>query len=143
MELASNLERVSVQKPHRDSAAEENDSRHDEQRREQAHHRLGRPLRHIGAAARVVPDEAPAGRRQLQDDQRDQGEPDEDVPRHERVHAEENGCDLDEDRSDQEYSNCRSQALISVGVHFCLFERNGDRPRHTPVDGEEVAVVGC
>ena len=118
MELARDLECMSVQQPHRDSAAEQNDRRHDQERREQAHRRLRRPLRHIGAAARVVPDKAPTGGRQLQDDQRDQGEPDEDVPRHERVHAEQDRCALDEHRSEQKHSHCRRQALISVGVHL-------------------------
>jgi len=100
MEPAGDLECVSVEQPHRDSAAEQNDGRHDEERREQAHRRLGRPVRHIGATARVVADEAPAGGRELQDDQRDQGDPDEDMPRHERVHAEQHTGDLEEDRSE-------------------------------------------
>jgi hypothetical protein len=118
MEPARDLECGSVEKPHRDSAAEENDGRHDEERREQAHRRLWRPVSHIGPTARVVPGEAPAGGRQLQNDQWDQREPDEDVPRHERVHAEQNGCDLDEDRSEQKHTDCRRQALVSVGVHL-------------------------
>ena len=100
MEPAGDLECVSVEQPHADSAAEQNDRRHDQERREQAHRRLRRPVRHIGATARVVADEAPAGGRELQDDQRDQGDPDEDMPRHERVHAEQDSGDLEEDRSE-------------------------------------------
>ncbi len=104
METPGDLKRVSVEEPHRDSAAEQNDGRHDEQRRQQTHRRLRRAVRHIGVAARVVAREAPAGADQLQDDRRDQREAYEDVPRHERVHAEQDGRHLDEDRSQQEHS---------------------------------------
>jgi hypothetical protein len=100
MEPTGELECVSVEQPHRDSTPEQNDSCHDEEWREQAHRRLGRTVRHILATARVVPDEAPARGRELQDSQGDQGDPDEDVPRHERVHAEQDGGDLEEDRSE-------------------------------------------
>ncbi len=106
-----------MEEAHRDPAAEENDRRHDEERREQAHRRPRRPVGHVGAVARVVAEEPPAGRRQLQDDHRDQGEADEDVPRHECVHAEQDGCYLDDDRREQKHSHRRGQTLVSVGVH--------------------------
>jgi hypothetical protein len=113
---AGDLERLAVKKAHRDTAAEQNDGRHDEERREHTHGRLRRPVRHVGAAARVVPDEPPAGGRELQQDDGDESEPDEDVPRHERVHSEQNGRDLDRDRSEQKHSHRRRQALVSVRV---------------------------
>jgi hypothetical protein len=118
VEPASDLQRLAVEEPHRDSAAEQNHRRHDEERRQQAHRELRRTVRHVGAAARVVADEPPAGRRQLQDDHRDQSEPDEDVPRHERVHPEQDGGDLDDDRGEQEHSHGGGEALVSVGVHL-------------------------
>ena len=106
-----------MEEAHRDPAAEEHDCRDDEERREQAHRRARRPVRDVGAVAGVVPDEPPAGGRQLQDDHRDEGQTDEDVPRHERVHAEQDGRHFDDDRSKQEHSHCSRQPLVSVGVH--------------------------
>ena len=118
MEPPRDLERVPMEEPHGDPAREQNHRRHDEERRQQAHRELWRSVRHIGATARVVPGEPPAGRGQLQDDHRDQREPDEDVPRHERVHPEEHGRDLDDDGSKQQHSHGCRQALVSVGVHL-------------------------
>jgi hypothetical protein len=88
VEVAGELERVAVQEPHRDAAAEEDDRRRHEQRREQPQRDLRRPFRDVGPTARVVAGEPQAGARQLEQDGRDQSEPDEDVQRHERVHAE-------------------------------------------------------
>jgi hypothetical protein len=113
-----------VKEPHRDSAAEQDDRRHDEQRREQTHRDLGRPVRDVEPAARVVAREAPSRAYQLQEDRRDQGEPDEHVPRHERMHAEHDGRDLDEDREEQKHSDYRGQARVSVGIHTRLLERD-------------------
>jgi hypothetical protein len=117
VEPAGELERLPVEEPHRDAAAEQGDRRHDEERREQAHRELRRPVFHVGRTLRVVADESPAGRGELQDDHRYQGEPDEDVPRHERVHAEQHGPDLDRDRNEHEHSHGRRQPLVSVGIH--------------------------
>ena len=129
MEPAGDLEGVPVQEPHRHPAPEQHHRGDDEKRREQAHRQLWRPVRHVRAAARVVPDEPPARRRELQHDRRDQGQPDEDVPRHERVHTEKDGRDLENHRSEQEHSNRRGETLVSVGVHGALLQRNCDRAR--------------
>jgi hypothetical protein len=118
-----------VEEAHRDPAAEQHDRRHDEQWREQAHRHLGRAVRDVVTATRVVTDETPSGAEQLQDDRWDQGEPDEDVPRHERVHTEKDGRDLENHRSEQEHSNRRGETLVSVGVHGALLQRNCDRAR--------------
>jgi hypothetical protein len=117
VEPAGELERVPMEEPHGDPTPEQNHRRHDEERREQAHREFRGPVRHIGATARVVADEAPPCGRQLQDDRGDQGEADEDVPRHERVHAEQDGRDLDEDRSEQKHPYGRRQAPVSSGIH--------------------------
>jgi hypothetical protein len=124
MEPAGELEGVSVQEAHRHAAPEEHDCRCDEQRREQSHGDLRRTVFHVGPTARVVAGEPPAGGRQLQDDRRDKGEPHEDVPRHEAVDSEQDGRDLDEDRSEQKHSHRRRQTLVPVGVHARLPERN-------------------
>jgi hypothetical protein len=118
MEPAGDLERVPMEKSHGDPAPEQNHRRHDEERREQAHRRLWGPVGHVGATARVVANEAPSGGRQLQDDHRDQGEPDKDMPRHERVHPEQNGRHLHDDGSKQKHSHRCRQALVSVGIHL-------------------------
>jgi hypothetical protein len=118
MEPAGDLECVPVEKPHGDPTPEQDHRCNDEERREQAHRELRRPVRHVGATARVVADEPPAGRSQLQQDDRDQGEPDEDVPRHERVHPEQHGRDLDGDGSEQKHSHGCRQALVAVRVHL-------------------------
>jgi hypothetical protein len=118
---ARDLEGVPVQQPHRDAAAEEDDRRHDEQRCQQTHRRLWRSVCDIGTTARVVAREPPAGAEQLEDNCRDQGEADEHVPRHERVHTEQDGGDLDEDRSEQKHSHRRGQALVSVGIHSVAY----------------------
>ena len=104
MEPPGDLERVPMEEPHRDPAPEQNHRRHDQERREQAHRELRRSVRHVGATARVVANEAPPRGRQLQNHHRDQGEPDEDMPRHERVHPEQNSRDLDDDGSKQQHS---------------------------------------
>ena len=117
VEPAGYVERVPVEEPHGDPAPEQDDRRHDEERRQQAHGQLWWPVRHVGAAPGVVPHEPPARGRQLQDDHRDQSDPDEDVPRHERVHAEQHGPDLDGDGDEQEHSHRRRQALVPVGIH--------------------------
>jgi hypothetical protein len=117
MEPARELERVPMEEPHGDPTPEQNDGRHYEERGEQTHRELRGPVRDIGATACVVAGEAPSRGRQLQHDRRDQGEADEDVPRHERVHPEQNGRNLDEDRSEQKHSHRRRQAPISVGIH--------------------------
>jgi hypothetical protein len=118
VEPAGDLEPMSVQEAHGDPTAEQNNRRHDEQRRKHAHRQLRRPVCDIGAVARVVPREPPARGRELQQDDRDQGEPDEHVPRHERVHPEQDGRDLDDDGDEQEHSRRRRQALVPVGVHL-------------------------
>jgi hypothetical protein len=121
VQTARDLEPVPVQETHRHSAAEEDERRHDEQRREQSHRNLRWPVRDIGPAARVVAREAPAGGRQLQSDHRDEGEPDEYVPRHEAVDAEQDGRDLDDDGSEQHDSHRRRQPRVSVRVHVPHF----------------------
>jgi len=98
---ARDLERVPVQESHRDAAAEQDDCRCDEQRREQAHRDLRRPLDHVRTATQVVARESPTGTPQLQEHRRDQGKPDEHVQRHEGVHAEQDRCQLNEDRNQQ------------------------------------------
>lgn len=118
MEPTGDLERMPVEKSHGDSTSEQHHCGHDEQRREQPHRQLWRPVRHVRTSARVVAGESPARCRELQQDHRDQGEPDEDVPRHERVHSEQDRGDLDEDRHEQEHSYGRRQALVSIGVHL-------------------------
>ncbi len=118
VEPAGDLERVPVEEPHGDPTPEQHDRRHDEERREQTHRQLRLSMHHIGVFVRVVPNEAPAGGRQLQDDHRDQGEPDEHVPRHERVHPEQHGRDLDDDGSKQKHSHRCRQALVPVGVQL-------------------------
>jgi hypothetical protein len=72
VEPTRDLECVSVEEPHRDSAAEQSDRRNDEQRRKQTHRRLRRTVRHVWMATRVVAREAPAGADELEDDRRDQ-----------------------------------------------------------------------
>jgi hypothetical protein len=117
MESAGDLERVPAQEPHGDPTPEQDHRRHDEGRREQAHRQLWRPLRHVRATPLVVANEAPPGGRQLQDDRRDQGEPDEHVPRHEGVHPEQNGRDLHEDRGDEQQPHGPGQARVPVRIH--------------------------
>jgi hypothetical protein len=127
------LEGVSVEDPHGDSAPEQDHGRNDEQRREQAHRRLRRALRDIRAAACVVARETPPGAAQLQRDRRDQGETDEHVHRHEGVHAEQDGHDLDGDGSEQEQPHRRRQALVSGGINPTLAVRL--QPPRSPFDG--------
>jgi hypothetical protein len=117
MGAASGLEGVPVEEPHGDAAAEENDGRCDEQWCKQSHRYLRRAKGAVGAAARVIARESPPGARQLQQHRRDQGETDEHVQRHERVHAEQDGRDLDEDRHDHEQPDGRRQAFVAGGVH--------------------------
>jgi hypothetical protein len=117
VQAARELERVPVQEPHRDSAAEQDHGGGDEERREQAHRELRRAVRDVVAAAGVVAREPPACARQLEEDRRDQGEADEHVQRHERVHAEQDRRDLDEDGHEHEHSDRRRQALVPVRVH--------------------------
>jgi hypothetical protein len=124
VKAADDLERVTVEEPHRNSAAEEHDCRHDEQRREQTHGRLWRPLVHIGTATGVVAREPPADAHQLQDDRRNQGKTYEDVYRHERMHPEQDGGDFDEHGREQQQPDSRRQALVpdridaTVAVHY-------------------------
>jgi hypothetical protein len=117
VKAAGELERLPVQEPHRDAAAEEDHRRRHEQRREQAHRDLRRAFRDVRAAARVVAGEPPGGARELQQNRRDQREADEDVQRHERVHAEQDGSDLDEHRHDHEQADRGGQARIPGRVH--------------------------
>jgi hypothetical protein len=117
MQATGRLQRLPVQEPHRDSAPEQDAGRNDEERRKQPHRELRRAMLHIRAASRVVADEAPAGACQLQQDDRNQGDSEEDVPRHERVHPEQDSRDLDEDRSQQEHSHGGGQTLVSVRIH--------------------------
>jgi len=94
-------QRVAVEEAHCDAAAEEHDGREDEPWCEQPHDELRRPLLDVGSAPDVVAREAPAGAPQLQQDERDQDETDEDVQRHERMDAEKDRRQLDEDRREQ------------------------------------------
>jgi len=59
--------------------------------------------------------------------------PDEHVQRHERVHAEQDACHLDDDRSQHEHPDRRRQALVPGGVHAT----GSGRPQ---ADGEEVTA---
>jgi hypothetical protein len=117
VDAASGLEGVPVEESHGDAAGEENDGSRDEHWCKQSHRYLRRAKGAVGAAARVIAHESPPGARQLQEHRRDQGETDEHVHRHERVHAQQDGCDLDDDRDEQEHPGRRSQALIADGVH--------------------------
>ena len=71
--------------------------------------------RDVGAPASVIARESPTGAGQLQDDGWDQSEADEYVQRHERVHAEQDGYGLDDDRDDDEQTDRRCQAFFPAG----------------------------
>ncbi len=55
--------------------------------------------------------------------------------RHEGVHAEQDGCDLDCDRRENEQSDRRREAFVSSGVHSGLYlsgtETGPGRRRYT------------
>ena len=118
VETTRDLECMPVEESHRHPAAEEDDRGRHKQGREQPHRRLRRALLHIGAAARVIAREPPPRARELEEHRRDQGKTDEHVPRHERVHAEQDRRDHDEHGSEQKQPYRTREALVSCGIHF-------------------------
>ena len=127
METASDVESLSVQDSHRDAAAEEDDCRRHEERRDQTHRDLRRPKRNVRTAAGVVAREAPPRAPQLQQHRWDQRQPDEHVHRHERVHAEQDRRHLEEDRRQQNQTDRGGQPLVTGRIHssFTLLDAKG------------------
>ena len=100
--------------------AKERYGRCHEERCEQAHRDLRGTVLHVGTVAGVVARESPTGARQLQQHGRDQGDTDEHVERHERVHAEQDRRQLDENRNEQEQPDRRGEPLVPDGIRPTL-----------------------
>src|SRR5579862_1287836 len=76
----------------------------------------GGPCATYASATGVVAEKAPAGTAQFQQNRWDQGDADEDVQRHERVHAEQNRRQLDRDGNEQQHPDRSGQSLVAVRV---------------------------
>ena len=106
-----------MQNAHRDAATEEDDSGGDQQWCKEPHRELRRAFQSVGLVSRVVTREAPARARELQEHRRNQDEADENMERQELVQAEEERRQFNERENDQDESDGRGQALVSVRIH--------------------------
>jgi hypothetical protein len=76
----------------------------------------GGAVRDIGVVPQVVTNKPPARTRQLQQERRNQRKPDEHVPRHQRMNAENDRPQLDRDRHDKQQPDSRGQPPVAIRI---------------------------